>query len=106
MFLTRSPALLISVALVMPFVLLEGWNNGLAFERALDYVVLFGFLWVLSLGVVVTGTRFLEALRSRTPIGSRVAIGVKLALLVFFAAAWLGIVNDQLPCFLADVNCD
>ena len=104
MLLTRTVASLVSLALVLPFAAFELRQNGLHAERTPDYVVLFGLLWALPMAFLVTSTGILQSLRSGK--GPRVAMGFKLTLLLFFAAAWMSIVNDQLPCFMGAVNCD
>jgi hypothetical protein len=105
--MTKTIAFLLSIALVSPFAVLELLNNGLHSGRALDYVLLFGLLWAPSLAFLVTATQVLRGLRSGRPVWrSPVVFSVKLAILVLVAVAWIGIVNDQLPCFMGSVNCD
>lgn len=105
--MTKTIAFLVSVALVSPFVILELLNNGLNSGRALDYVLLFGLLWALPLAFLLTATQVLRGRRSGSPIlRSPVVFSVRLAILVLVAVAWVGIVNDQLPCFMGSVNCD
>lgn len=105
--MTKTIASLVSVALVSPFVVLELLNNGLNSGRTLDYVLLFGLLWALPLAFLVVAAQVLRGLRSGRPfLRSPVVFSVKLAILLLVAVAWVGIVNDQLPCFMGSVNCD
>jgi uncharacterized membrane protein len=100
-------ALLVSTGLVLPFVVLESLNNGLESERSLDYVLLFGLLWTLAFVFVVMTARSIQAARSSNPdVRTWIGVGVRLAVVVFVAVAWAGIVSDQLPCFMGAVNCD
>jgi hypothetical protein len=62
---------------VVPFVLLEARHQGLAWRRGSYYAMLFGLLWLLPVVFVLAVT-----------------------------AMWIGLVHDQLPCFLGTPNCD
>ena len=104
---TFAAASLIGVVLVAPLAFLEFRYNTVNSRRASDYVVLFGMLWVLPVAFVMIATPLVRALESgHTVLQSTFALGVKLILLVLVATMWVGIVNDQLPCFMGVPNCD
>lgn len=94
--MTKLLASAISLALTSPFVVLEIFNNGLRADRALDYVVLFGLLWVLPIAFLLTAM----------PPGRLLSPVMRIAILVVVAVAWVGVVSDQLPCFMGSANCD
>ena len=77
-------------ALVLPFVLLEAVNRGV--DRNFP-VVLFALMWLLASAFVAILMR-----PSRW--------WLRAALLIPIAAFWVGLVVDQMPCFLGVPNCD
>ena len=87
-------ALIASVLLVLPFIILEWMNQG---DESFP-VALFVALWLLSRAFVVL-------LKKITRL-SRLHLLLRLAGLVLIAGAWTGLVIDQMPCFLGMPNCD
>ena len=60
--------------------------------------VLFAVLWLLSFAFVITAVPLVR--------GRRGSVLGRLAIMSVFAVLWIGIVQDQLPCFLGVPNCD
>ena len=97
--------LLISAALVAPFVVLQ-WVNRRAFHEEFP-VVLFIFMSVHSLVMVLLLTPALRRLRSEGRLSAlKVGHWTGLLLGAVLACAYAGVVLDQLPCFLGVPNCD
>ena len=100
----RSPAL-ISLLIVLPFMILElvnrrNFNEGFPFP-------LFGFLWVLPIIFIVTLTPIVQTVRTGNSVMAKpISLLLRVALLLFIAWFWFGIVIDQMPCFLGVPNCD
>ena len=99
-----ATSLLISTALVAPFIVLE-WING-GFQKGFP-IVLFTFMSVHALLIVLLLTPPLRRLLSDKHLkalrpGHWAAL-VASAFLIFFYA---DVVIDQLPCFLGVPNCD
>ena len=86
-----------STVLVLPLFILELVNNP---DIAGGFpVVLFIVLWLLPVFLIAGGG---PLLRSR----SRVVIAAAAAVMIVLAVFWVGLVADQLPCFLGVPNCD
>lgn len=100
----KTPAI-ISFMLVLPFMILE-----LVYRRNLNAgfpVVLFAFMWLLALSFMFTLMPILQSVRG----GNRnmlhpASVLPRIAVLMLVAALWLGLVLDQMPCFLGVPNCD
>jgi hypothetical protein len=100
----KTPAI-VSSLLVLPFMILElvnrrGFNEGFP-------IVLFGLLWLLPLGFVAILMPILRSL----PAGNRnmqsaFSLLPRVALLILIAWLWVGLILDQMPCFLDVPNCD
>lgn len=100
----KTPAL-ISSFLVLPFIALELINR-----RSLPEgfpVVLFVSMWLLPLSFILILMPILRNLRaekrSKTNLLSLIP---RVVLLIFIAWFWVGLVLDQMPCFLGVPNCD
>ncbi|HEX8248381.1 MAG TPA: hypothetical protein VF599_09435 [Pyrinomonadaceae bacterium] len=98
-------AAIISFFIVLPFVIFE-----LAFNtrrNVYDFIVLFGFLWLLSAAFVALLMPLVQNLRAGNGVAAK---PFNLLLRVAFSALiimmWTGIIIDQLPCFLGAPNCD
>jgi hypothetical protein len=105
LFSNLTSATIIGFIIVLPFALLELTFNKTANIR--DFTALFGFLWLLSTVAVLILIPIAQNIRA----GNRVAAKpLNLLLRVAFSALittfWLGIIIDQLPCFLGVPNCD
>lgn len=93
-----APAI-VSLALVLPFAALELVNRR-GFHEPFPYP-LFALLWLLPLSFLIILTRLLRGLPA---MGLRILpAGV---ILVVIAWLWVGLVIDQMPCFLGVANCD
>ena len=97
--------LLISAALVAPFIVLK-WANRRTFREEFPWV-LFAFMSVHSLVIVLALTPPVRRLRAEGTFGALAPVnwaGILLGAVLGFAYA--GVVIDQLPCFLGVPNCD
>lgn len=100
-----SMSLLVSVALVVPFAILElitrrGYNEEFPFT-------LFAFMSVLSLVIVTLITPVLRRIRADRSLGAlTIAEWAVILLIAVLGYAYVSVVIDQLPCFLGVPNCD
>ena len=97
----RSAAF-VSLLFVLPFALLESLHTTLTRQNARGLALLFGFLWLLSLGFVLGTMLIVRNARTAHPVKLLLGAAVVLAL----AATWASLVADQMPCFLGVPNCD
>jgi len=100
----RLPAI-IGLVVILPFMVLE-YVNRREFHEGYP-LQLFGILWLLGTGFVFTLLPIVRGMRAgksllRSPIGQ----AFKVALLIVFAWIWIGVVMDQMRCFLGVPNCD
>jgi hypothetical protein len=90
---------------VLPFVILEAINRrgfGEGFPLAL-----FVAMWLLPAAFTVVLMPILRRLRAGGRAAAHpTALVPRLLLLIVIAWLWLGLVIDQLPCFLGVPNCD
>jgi hypothetical protein len=98
---TFRTSAIISSILVLPFIVLELRNGG-GFP-----VTLFLVMWILPLSFVLLFAPLVHKLRA----GNRSVAGLlwllpRVALMTLIAFMWVGIVVDQMPCFLGVPNCD
>jgi hypothetical protein len=98
-------AAILSTMIIVPLALLEFNADANLDGIGVDSLVVLGFLWVIAFGV-----NWLLCLiynRSQMEILSK---SVVLVLFVFLVLAltiiWLGILADQMPCFIGSPNCD
>ena len=98
-------SLLISSGLVGPFVVLQSINRRTFHE---DFpLVLFAFMAVHSLLIVLLLTPPLRSLRAEASLSAlKPGHWAGLLLGCFLAVGYVGVVMDQLPCFLGVLNCD
>ena len=98
-------SLLITTALVVPFILLELFNRR-SYQEAFP-LLLFTFMALHALLMVLALTPALQRLRVERRLGA-LSIGHWAGLLVgiFLLFGYLQVVADQLPCFLGAPNCD
>ena len=95
----------ISSALVLPFMILELVNRR-GFHEGFP-IPLFSVIWLLPFAftlILIPTVARLRAGSKRT--ADRLIILLSLALLILIALVWIGIVVDQMPCFLGVPNCD
>ena len=94
-----------SVALVLPFILLELINRRV-FNEEFPFG-LFAILWVVAFSFILILRRVMSDLRSRGTARRRpLSTTVRLASLVFLAWSWVALIQDQMPCFLGVPLCD
>lgn len=102
--LTRlERAALVGFVLVVPFLFLELMNRR-HYEEYFPFP-LFGFLWFLPAAFTLVLTRLLSQHGRRAALhGIHLVLGG--ALLLLIAGLWIGLVADQMPCFLGVQFCD
>ncbi len=100
----RTPAMA-SPVLVLPFVILELVNRRSYHEPF--PIPLFALLWLLPLSfmVILLPTRQSPPVNTRS-LALRLSFVARLILLFLIACLWIGIVIDQIPCFLGVLYCD
>ena len=102
-----GPAALIGFILVLPLAILESLNANVTGQNAPGLIVLFGLLWLLPAAFVVALAPLVRAARAgRGVAASPVNLLIRVAFLALVAVAWVGIVIDQMPCFMGVPNCD
>ena len=98
-------AAIAGVLLVLPLLVLElvyGQKTYTNFP-----LPLFGILWVLPVLFVLTLAPLAKMVRAGAIIFENpFSLFLRVAFLVLTAAFWIGLVNDQMPCFLGVPNCD
>ena len=100
----RTPAIL-SSALVLPFMILESMNRR-AFYEAFP-IPLFAIMWLLPLSfflILMPIVRNLQAQERSTAQLLSLLLGV--VFLILLAWLWVGLIHDQMPCFLGVPNCE
>ena len=98
-------SLLISSALVAPFVVLELVNRR-AFHEEFPFL-LFSFMSLHSLLIVLLLTPALRRLRSERSLRAlKLGHWAGLMLSVFLLFAYANVITDQLPCFIGVPICD
>lgn len=100
----RSPAI-ISLLLVLPFMILE-WVNRRNFHEGFPST-LFGLMWLLPILFIITMMPIVRNIRAgNSIIANPVILLLRVVFLVFIAWLWVGLLIDQMPCFLGVPNCD
>jgi hypothetical protein len=98
-----APALFGAV-LMLPFVTPEWVNRGFGEDFP---IVLFVVMWLLPAAAMVLLTPLVTRPRApRDVVSNRFALVARVALAVAIAWFWVGLVQDQMPCFLGVPNCD
>ena len=100
----RSPAI-VSAVLVLPFALLEVIRaQGITAHFP---VPLFVALWLLALTFSVMLLRLVRSLQMEHSFPVLLYRQLPaIALMIVAAGLWVGLVVDQMPCFLGVPNCD
>lgn len=98
-------AAIVGFLLVLPFIIME-----LVFGRT-SYssfpFPLFGILWFLPVLFVVVIAPIVRTVRAGNSIMvNPITFLLRVAFLIIIATFWVGLVNDQMPCFLGVPNCD
>ena len=91
--------------LVLPFMALE-FVNTRGFNGSFP-LALFVFMWLLGSAFLLAATNFVRRLQAAggTPHNA-LRVLPALALSIAIAWLWVGLVADQMPCFLGVPNCD
>lgn len=98
-------SILISSALVAPFIVLQ-WVNRRAFHENFPFV-LFTFMSMHSLFIVLLLMPALRRIRAERNLRAlNLGHWAGLVLSAFLMFAYANVVIDQLPCFLGVPNCD
>ena len=102
---TMLSAAFASTALVLPFVYLELRNGS---QNSADFPYpLFIVLWALPAASLLSAIPVVRTLRAGRNVLDRPGVlAVRVAFLILAAWFWVGLVNDQMPCFLGVPNCD
>jgi hypothetical protein len=104
---TLGAAALISFIIVLPFVILEWLNNTITRQNATGLIFLFGLLWLLPTAFIVILAPLVRAVRAGNSILAHpINLLFRAAFLALGAWMWVGLLIDQLPCFLGAPNCD
>jgi len=100
----RAPAIISSV-LVLPFMILE-FVNRRAFHE--DFPIpLFAIMWLLPVSFILILTPIVRRLRAQERSAANpLSLLLGAVLLVLLAWLWVGLILDQMPCFLGVPNCD
>ena len=95
---------MISFLIILPLMVLEILNRR-DLSEAFPFV-LFGVLWLLPVLFILTGMPIIRTIRAGNPIVPNPVLVLRALLFAFLVWMWLGIVMDQMPCFLGVPNCD
>jgi hypothetical protein len=102
---TLGIASVVGFLLVLPFILLElryGQGSYSSFPFPL-----FGILWLLPTLLAAAIAPLVQAVRLRGSLGADpFALVMRIAFIVLIGTFWIGLVQDQMPCFLGVPNCD
>ncbi len=95
----------IGLLLVLPFIVMElvnRWNYHEGFP-----VNLFGMMWLSAAAFVVILMPIVRNVRAgKGLMANPVSLLFRVVPLAFIARMWMGILIDQMPCFLGVPNCD
>lgn len=98
-------AALISLAVVLPFMVLE-WVNNRNLAESFP-ITLFGFMWLLAIAFFVLLLPIVQNLRKGNSFTAKpVSLLFRVVFLVLIAVVWGWGLMDQMPCFLGVPNCD
>jgi hypothetical protein len=96
----------VACLMVVPFIGLEGASAGVAALWTTDAAMLFGVLWLLAAVALTMGSGLVSVFDGERFRGRQGLVLLRVLVLVLASAAWLGIVGDQMPCFVGEPNCD
>lgn len=94
--------------LVLPFMVLEFVNRRTFLEFPQSFPIpLFATMWLLAFAFVYILTRVMRGEAAQANLVPALAVRLLgIAVLGVIAYAWVGLVLDQMPCFLGVPNCD
>lgn len=100
----KIPAL-ISLILVLPLILMELINRR-SMNEAFPFP-LFVILFLLPFGFILILTPIVQKVRAGKKIlDTPLSLLISVVMLILIAGLWVGILVDQMPCFLGVLNCD
>ena len=100
-------AALISLTLVLPLAILESLNHTITAQNAPGLIALFSLLWLLPVAfILILGPAVRTARAGNGVMANPINLLLRVALLASIAMVWVGILIDQLPCFIGVPNCD
>jgi hypothetical protein len=99
-------AALTSLALILPFVVIQALVGGVGREGVPGVAVLFGLLWLLPTLSIGSSLRMLRPPPGSGRMTPRTRLLLSAAIILAAAAVWGTLLADQLPCFLGVPNCD
>ena len=100
-------AAITGVTILLPLAFLQFWLNTVTRQDLPDLAVLFGLLWILSTAFILIIIPLAPMIRARKILLAKpFSLFLRLAASVAIVTMWIGIVIDQLPCFLGIPNCD
>ena len=104
----KLPAIISSIV-VLPFMLLELINRQ-GFRQSLHEafpIPLLGILWLLPMIFCIVLMPTVRKVRAgRKLMANPIMLLLSASVLIFIAWLWVGIIRDQMPCFLGVLNCD
>jgi len=100
----RTPVIISSV-LVLPFTILEFVNRRAFYE---DFPIpLFAIMWILPFSFIFILTPIVRNLRAHDrTTANPLSLLLGVAALILLAWLWVGLIHDQMPCFLGVPKCD
>ena len=100
----RSPAI-ISFLLIIPLMIMEVVNRRNFNE---DFPIpLFGILWLMPLIFIVILMPVVRSVEAGNGIMAKpISLFLRVIFFALIAWVWIGIVEDQIPCFCGLTNCD
>jgi hypothetical protein len=101
-FTDLKPAVLGSVALVLPFAILQAFHMTLTRQNAPGLIVLFGLLWLLPLVFLTLLMSIVRCART----ANRFSLALRVVAVAAIALLWATLLVDQMPCFMGVPNCD
>ena len=94
----------ISLMIVLPLMVLEVVNRQ-NFPGSFPYP-LFAILWITMLAFIVLIRSIVRSFHTGMPNLPMVSLITTTVLVLALGFFWIGIVIDQMPCFLGVANCD
>jgi hypothetical protein len=105
-FVTLRNAALTGFLMVLPFMLLEAITTS-GFAHLGFPLGLFIFMWLLAAIFALLLLPIVQTIRAgNIAMANPLFLALRVILMLLIAWAWIGLVVDQMPCFLAVPNCD
>jgi len=98
-------SLIVGFLLVLPFMIME-WSTNSATPRSNFSGLWFIAMWLAAAAFLIVLVPMVQAIRAgKFAIANPVSTVLKVALLAVIAWLWVGLVIDQMPCFLGATGC-